>query len=199
VVDVLESGRKPRYNVVLLFVSDEEYLFSGAQHAVRSGLKADFGIVGEPTRLSIVRAHKGVTRWKAVSKGHAAHSAYPEQGRNAIYAMSKVVVRLEEYAARLAKRKQHPRLGSPTFSVGVIEGGQAVNVVPDRCWIEVDRRTLPGETTESVVEDARASLQGLPDWEFDLISPCRGWRWPKAKRSYECFAKPPETYRVPAR
>jgi acetylornithine deacetylase len=166
VIDVLESGRKPRYNVLLLFVSDEEYLFSGARHAVRSGLRADFGIAGEPTRLRIVRAHKGVTRWKVVTKGQAAHSAYPEQGRNAIYGMSKVVVRLEEYAAQLALGKRHPLLGSATLSIGVIEGGQAVNVVPDRCWIEIDRRTLPGETVESVVEDVSSSLHGLPDWEF---------------------------------
>jgi acetylornithine deacetylase/succinyl-diaminopimelate desuccinylase-like protein len=52
------------------------------------------------------------------------------------------------------------------LSVGVIEGGQAVNIVPDRCWIEIDRRTLPNETIQSVIEPVRSILQDLPDWEM---------------------------------
>jgi len=157
----------PTSNVVLLFVSDEEYRFTGAQHAVRCGLKADFGIVGEPTRLGIVRAHKGVTRWRIVTKGVAAHSAYPDRGKNAIYAMSKVLAQLEDYGNRLLRGERHPVLGTPTLSVGVIEGGQAVNVVPDRCWVEIDRRTLPGETARKAIEGVNTVLQDIPDWEAE--------------------------------
>ena len=166
VTNAVKKAGRLRYNVVLLFVSDEEYRFTGAQHAVKKGLQADFGIVGEPTQLRIVRAHKGVTRWKIVTKGIAAHSAYPERGRNAIYSMSRIVSRLETHAAELNSVTPHPVLGSPTLSVGVIEGGQAVNIVPDRCWIEIDRRTLPNETTQTVIEPVRSLLQDLPDWEI---------------------------------
>ncbi|MFH0991678.1 MAG: M20 family metallopeptidase [bacterium] len=167
VIDVLAINGQFKYNLVLLFVCDEEYRFSGAMAACDQ-LQADFGIVGEPTQLSIVRAHKGVTRWKIHTTGIAAHSAYPERGSNAIYAMANVVKRIEEYAQRLHMRRPHPLLGSPTISVGVIEGGEAVNIVPDRCSIEIDRRTVPGETTGDVFEAALAGLQGLPDWHADL-------------------------------
>jgi acetylornithine deacetylase len=162
----MKTPSRLRYNVLLLFVSDEEYRFTGAQHAVKNGLKADFGIAGEPTGLKIVRSHKGVTRWKMVAKGVAAHSAYPERGKNAIYAMARIVNRLETYAAELYSGPRHPLLGAPSLSVGVIEGGQAVNVVPDRCAIEVDRRTLPDETMQSVLGPVQMLLQDLSDWEM---------------------------------
>ena len=165
-VEAVKTPKQLRHNVLLLFVSDEEYKFTGAQFAARKGIKADFGIAGEPTRLNIVRAHKGVTRWKIATHGVAAHSAYPERGKNAIYSMSKVISRLEEYAATLYAGQPHPVLGSPSLSVGVIEGGQAVNVVPDRCWIEIDRRTLPDETVESVLTPVKSLLNGLTDWEM---------------------------------
>ena len=167
VVNVVQSHRQLEYNTLLLFVSDEEYRFTGAMHAARNGLKVDVGIAGEPTQLRVVRAHKGVTRWRIVTKGLAAHSAYPDRGKNAIYAMSKVIKKLEEYAAELPRKKGHPVLGRPTLSVGVIEGGQAVNIVPDRCWIEVDRRTLPGENIEVILDPVRDFLRNLPDWEFE--------------------------------
>ena len=166
VVNSLSAAKNMRYNVLLLFVSDEEYRFAGAQYAVRHGLKADFGIAGEPTQLRIVRAHKGVTRWKILTQGVAAHSAYPERGKNAIYAMAKVIDRLQQYAGKLSTTPPHQFLGTPSLSVGVIEGGQAVNIVPDHCWIEIDRRTLPGETTQSVLEPIHSLLSDLAGCEI---------------------------------
>lgn len=165
-VDAAKAPKQLRHNILLLLVSDEEYKFTGAQFAARKGIKADFGIAGEPTQLKIVRAHKGVTRWKIVTHGVAAHSAYPERGRNAIYSMSKIVSRLEEYASKLNAGQPHPILGSPSLSVGIIEGGQAVNVVPDHCLIEIDRRTLPDETVESVLTPVKSLLDGLTDWDM---------------------------------
>jgi len=165
--NALDTPGRLRYNVLLLFVSDEEYRFGGAEVAARNGLTADFGVVGEPTSLKMVRAHKGVTRWRIITRGIAAHSAYPQSGKNAIYAMAKIVQRLEEYASRVRQQAAHPLLGGPTLNVGIIDGGQAVNVVPDRCRIEVERRTLPGETTEAVLAPIRSLLQDLSDWELE--------------------------------
>ncbi len=167
VISLLQSGQKLRFNILFLFVSDEEYTFGGAQAAAKKGMRATFGINGEPTSLAIVRAHKGVTRLKIRTKGLATHSAYPERGKNAIYRMAPVVERLERLAKDLSNRKPNPLLGPPSLSVGVIEGGQAVNVVPDECWIDVDRRSVPGETTESILESIRKSLSGLTDVEMD--------------------------------
>lgn len=157
VTSLLKTGSLRR-NVVLAAVVDEEYRFSGARRLVGSGLRADFAVAGEPTRLRIVRAHKGVTRWKVVTQGRAAHSAYPERGENAIYSMAQVIQRLECHAADLLAERPHPLLGTPSLSVGVIEGGQTVNTVPDRCWIDVDRRTLPGEATDDILGPVRCML-----------------------------------------
>lgn len=167
VISLLQSGRKLRFNILFLFVSDEEYRFGGAQAVAKKGMRASFGINGEPTSLAIVRAHKGVTRLKIRTKGLATHSAYPERGENAIYRMAPVVERLERLAKDLSNHKPNPLLGTPSLSVGVIEGGQAVNTVPDECWIDVDRRSIPGETTESILESMKASLNGLTGVQMD--------------------------------
>jgi acetylornithine deacetylase/succinyl-diaminopimelate desuccinylase family protein len=165
--DALSAGVPLAYNVILAFVADEEYRFSGARRAVEKGLKATFGIAGEPTSLHVVRAHKGVTRWKARTRGTSAHAAYPDRGNNAIYTMARVVRKLEDHAAQLATRDPHPLLGTPTLSIGVIEGGQAVNMVPDRCWIEVDRRSLPGETADTILRSVNDALGDIPECECD--------------------------------
>ncbi len=167
VCSLVEEGKKPRYNVVFMAVADEEYQFSGARQAVADGIRADFGICGEPTQMHIVRAHKGVMRWRVRTAGKAAHSAYPERGVNAIYSMGHVLDSLEHHSMDLLRGPGHPLLGTPTLSVGVIEGGQAVNIVPDSCWIELDRRMLPGEASGVVINDTAAVLGGLDGWSMD--------------------------------
>ena len=122
-----------------------------------SGLKADLAIVGEPTRLQVVTAHKGTVWLKLETRGKAAHGSCPELGRNAVHAMARVVDLLQtEYAAQL-RRRRHSLLGCATVSVGAICGGSQPNVVPDRCTILLDRRTLPGETGAGV----RREILGL--------------------------------------
>jgi acetylornithine deacetylase/succinyl-diaminopimelate desuccinylase family protein len=167
VCSLVAERSKMRCNVLLAAVADEEYQFSGAQTAVARGLRADFGICGEPTCLRIIRAHKGVLRWRIRTSGRAAHSAYPQRGKNAIYAMGRVVTALEQHADALMLRPPHPLLGTPTMSVGVIEGGQAVNVVPEQCWIEIDRRTLPGERREDILGEVRMALKEIGCWSMD--------------------------------
>jgi acetylornithine deacetylase len=162
VSEALKHPVSLRYNVVLAAVADEEFRFTGAREAVSGGLEADFGIAGEPTQLRIVRAHKGVTRWRIVAEGKAAHSAYPDRGTNAIYRMAPALVRLEEYAGMLRSSATHDALGPATLSVGVIEGGEAVNIVPHRCVIDVDRRTLPGEAGGEIHGAIRELLGDLP-------------------------------------
>ncbi len=162
-----KSATRLKYNIVVAAVSDEEYSFTGARRAIANGLKADFGIAGEPTQLRIVRAHKGVLRWRVVTSGIAAHSAYPDRGENAIYTMGHVLVRLQSYGLELMQGPRHAELGTPTLSVGVIEGGQAVNIVPDRCWIEIDRRTLPGETENEILKSVEFALQDVPKCKFE--------------------------------
>ena len=123
--------------------------------------KADstLAIVGEPTRLQVVTAHKGSLWLQLETRGKAAHGATPQLGQNAVHEMARIVDVLEtDYAARL-RRRRHPLLGTATVNVGTISGGTQPNIVPDRCAITIDRRTLPGETEAGVRREIAALLR----------------------------------------
>jgi acetylornithine deacetylase len=146
-------------NLILACTVDEEHLFLGVQRLVQDGLKADMAVVAEPTQLQIVHAHKGVVRWVLETQGRSCHSSAPEQGINAIYHMAGVLVALEQYAELLRTSRGDPLLGPPTLSVGRIGGGTSVNTVPERCWIEIDRRLIPGEDPQAALGDVLSYLQ----------------------------------------
>lgn len=145
-------------NVALVAVVDEEHAFTGVLRYIASDAEATAAVVGEPTDLRLVIAHKGCVRGEIRTTGKAVHSAEPHLGINAIDAMADVLVGLRELPETLA-RQSHPLLGSPTFSIGLIEGGTGVNVVPAGCSITYDRRVLPQERHD----DALAELDAVLD------------------------------------
>ncbi len=147
--DVLENDGKPPTTVCLVTTCNEEQGATGAHELMQSGFRADAAIVGEPTDLRIVDTHKGAVRFALDVIGRAAHSSDPSQGINAISKTAAIIRHIDGPLAAELTRQRHPRLGSPVISVGVIRGGSLVNVIPDRCTIEIDRRLLPGETAET--------------------------------------------------
>ncbi|HTL59418.1 MAG TPA: M20/M25/M40 family metallo-hydrolase [Candidatus Limnocylindrales bacterium] len=151
--------RPAETEIMFVGLIDEENAQAGSRALAAKGFSADLAIVGEPTRLAIVTAHKGSLWLRIRTRGKSAHGARPELGRNAIHSMARIVHLLQtKYAAQLA-RKRHPLLGNATVSVGVISGGTQANIVPDECTILVDRRTLPGETEASVRQELNALLK----------------------------------------
>ena len=145
--------------IVFAGLIDEEHAQAGSRALAASGFKADMAIVGEPTRLQVVTAHKGSLWLDLETRGKAAHGATPQLGKNAIHEMARIVDLLEtDYAEQLRKRK-HPLLGAATVNVGEISGGAQPNIVPDFCKISVDRRTLPGETDAKVKREIAAFLR----------------------------------------
>ena len=146
------SANRPRRTEVLLAaLVDEENAQAGSRRLAGSGWAADLAIVGEPTRLRVVTAHKGDIWLRLTTRGKAAHGARPDLGRNAVHLMARAVALLETtYAAALRRRRPHPLLGRGTINVGVIAGGSQPNIVPDRCTIDIDRRTVPGENENTV-------------------------------------------------
>ena len=152
-----ETRRPANTEIIFAGLIDEEDGQRGSRALAASGLKADLAIVGEPTELKIVTAHKGSLWLRFETRGKAAHGSRPDLGENAIHEMARVVNVMEtDYAGQL-RHRHHPLLGHPTISVGTISGGTQANVVPDQCVITADRRTLPGETEQSV----RRELQQL--------------------------------------
>jgi acetylornithine deacetylase/succinyl-diaminopimelate desuccinylase-like protein len=167
------KSRPLETEIVFAGLIDEEHAQAGSRALVAqaSSLSALFkktggqdacpalAIVGEPTRLQVVTAHKGSLWLELETRGKAAHGATPQLGKNAIHEMSRIVDALEtDYAAQLRKRK-HPLLGAATVNVGAISGGTQPNIVPDACKISVDRRTLPGETDAKVENEIAVFLR----------------------------------------
>jgi acetylornithine deacetylase len=141
---------------------NEEYGFSGAQTMAELWevdgwlpRAPDGVIVAEPTQLEVVVAHKGTARGYCHARGKAAHSSQPQLGTSAIYRMGHVLRALEQYADKVVGTLgNHPLVGVPTISVGLIQGGISVNTVPDHCRIEIDRRVLPGDDAQAAYAHA---------------------------------------------
>ncbi len=180
-------------SVLMACTVDEEFTHLGSSDLATYAHRADLAIVAEPTRLNLVDRHKGAVRWKILVKGVACHSSTPLLGKNAIYRMAEVVGHLKVYAEVLAASPPDAVLGPPTLSVGRIEGGQSVNVVPDWCQIEIDRRVIPGEVLIDCpkgVEDYLRSrdvdlgdVEFLPPWvRMPALSPsgCKSGPWREA-------------------
>src|SRR5665213_9575 len=200
--ELAESKSRPQETeIIFAGLIDEEHAQAGSRAFVgqasrlsltfwKKGDRRDAGpmvlaIVGEPTKLQVVTAHKGSLWLQLETRGNAAHGATPQLGKNAIYEMARVVEVLEtDYAEQLKKRK-HRLLGAGTVNVGAICGGTQPNIVPDRCTISIDRRTLPGETENGVRREinlllaakrlsakiSRAKLAPAPPLETDFRLP----------------------------
>jgi acetylornithine deacetylase/succinyl-diaminopimelate desuccinylase family protein len=162
-------------DLIVAGVIDEEHAMAGSRHFGLYGPKVDYAIVAEPTLLQISTAHKGQMLITIRTKGLAAHSSMPNKGRNAIYHMGAVLGALHDYADDVSKRAPDAICGAPSFSVGVIRGGDNACSVPDFCEIDVDRRTIPGETSAGVMKElhnATASAKTkAPELDFEIGKP----------------------------
>jgi acetylornithine deacetylase/succinyl-diaminopimelate desuccinylase family protein len=148
---------RPRGRVLFAACVDEEESGIGTKAAIKAGLEADWAVIGEPTELQTIRAAKGNCYFEVEVSGRAAHAGSPERGANAIYGATRAIAAVEAHHAELQQRR-HPLLGSPSCSVGTIEGGMTVSAVPDSCRFWVDRRLLPDETGESALAELSRAL-----------------------------------------
>ena len=150
-IRVARSGRRPQQTeIVFAGLVDEENGQAGSRALVAGGFRADLAIVGEPTTLQVVTAHKGDLWLQLETRGRAAHGSRPDLGKNAVHTMARIVDLLQTTYAAALRRRRHSLLGRATVNVGTICGGAQPNVVPDRCVISLDRRTLPGESDAGV-------------------------------------------------
>ncbi|WP_027483232.1 ArgE/DapE family deacylase [Deinococcus pimensis] len=149
-----------RGDVVLTAVADEEHASLGMQ-SVLTRVTADAAIVTEPTELQVCVAHKGFTWHEITTYGRAAHGSRPDLGIDAISLMGRVLGKLEALGRELGAREAHPLLGHGSVHASFVTGGQELSSYPERCTLQLERRTLPGETTEGVVREIDALLDGL--------------------------------------
>ncbi|WP_315041183.1 acetylornithine deacetylase [Faucicola mancuniensis] len=129
----------------------------------QQGIKPDYCIVGEPTMMKMVTAHKGIQVYHCRVHGKSAHSSLTPQGVNAISYASKIINFIDDLAEKLQHEEQDLAFDVPfsTLSVGTINGGTATNVVPNLCEFTFDFRNLPHVCTESVILPIREFIQSL--------------------------------------
>jgi acetylornithine deacetylase len=168
-----------RLPLALVLTYDEEVGTLGARRLAETWPDPDLlprsAVVGEPTSLAVARMHKGHLRIRVTLTGTPAHSAYPHLGRNAIEPAGLVLQALARLNRELAaERPPHGELFGevpfPNLNIGTIAGGVAVNVVPDRCVLELGVRLLPGMQTGAMIERVQAAVLGAaPDANVEEV------------------------------
>jgi acetylornithine deacetylase/succinyl-diaminopimelate desuccinylase-like protein len=147
-----------RCTVMLAATIGEEAGAEGIKKFIADGPRPDMAVVGEPTGLAGAIAHKGIVRFRIHTYGSPAHSARPELGVNAVYAIAPVLEALQQAVIAALAQRDHPLVGRPTMAVTSISGGVAENVVPAECTIGLDRRLNPDEEVAAALEEVDVAL-----------------------------------------
>ena len=139
-------------------VADEEHASLGAQHFVANH-PADACILTEPSEERLVLAHKGFVWLELRTRGRAAHGSRFDLGRSAIGRMARIVAALERFDENeLRRRPTHPLLAAPSLHCSMIQGGSGLSTYAAACAAQIERRTVPGESAEQVVDEIRAVI-----------------------------------------
>ena len=157
-----------RGRLIVAAVVDEEYASIGAD-ALVSAWTADAAVVTEPTDLNIGIGHKGFAWLEIETRGRAAHGSRPKDGRDAIMRMGRVLGRLEALDRDLQSRPPHPIMATGSLHASIINGGREWSSYPDRCRLQVERRTIAGEDGDSALGEMQQILDALAtaDPEFE--------------------------------
>ena len=157
-----------RGRLIVAAVADEEYESAGVEALVRTW-RADAAIVTEPTNLAVAIGHKGFAWLEIVTRGRAAHGSRPAEGRDAVMRMGRVLARLEARDRELQRSPAVDLQGTGSLHASIIAGGRELSSYPDRCVLQMERRTVSGEDDRSVLSEVRAILDALrgEDQEFD--------------------------------
>ena len=154
------NGGLPGGRLIVAAVIDEEYASIGAEELVKAW-KADAAVVGEPTDMKIAVGHKGFEWVEITTEGIAAHGSRPAEGRDAILRMARVLARLERLDRELQARQPHPVHGTASLHASFIAGGRELSTYPDRCTLQMERRTIDGEPNPCALTEAETILNDL--------------------------------------
>jgi len=175
---------RPKQPIHLAFSYDEEVGCLGVRRLidqlVRRGLKAEACIVGEPTEMRIVIAHKGKKSYRCTVRGHEAHSSLTHLGVNAVEAAAEVVAKLKQMARRFRDQGPYDPMFEPPYTsvhTGVLRGGTALNIVPLRCEFDFEFRHLPADDPDALFAEVKnfAEREVLP--EMQAVQPGTGFEW----------------------
>ena len=143
-------------DVIVTAVADEEHASEGVQSVLRRW-RADACVVTEPTHLAACVAHKGFVWAQLETEGRAAHGSRADLGVDAIVGMAPALAGIPALQRRLDART-HPLLGAASLHASLISGGQELSSYPERCVLDIERRTLPGESARDVERELQELL-----------------------------------------
>lgn len=163
-----------RRPVHLAFSYDEEAGCRGVPHMIArlpDLCETPLGaIIGEPTGMRAILAHKGKAAARLTIKGRAGHSSRPDQGLNAVHAMSRVLAAAVDAAERLTRGPFENSFVPPysSLQVGTVKGGQAVNIIPDICEAEFEARAISGVDPAELLAPVREAAEKLSERGFSV-------------------------------
>jgi acetylornithine deacetylase len=157
---VADSGAPLAGDLLIVSVADEEEASLGMMDVLRHHT-ADAAVVTEPTELAMVVAHKGFCWMEVETEGRAAHGSGWQVGIDANMRMGRVLARLEALGARLVSSQPHPVVGPPSLHAATLRGGTGWSTYAARCRLQIERRTIPGETEADVVGQVQEILDAL--------------------------------------
>jgi acetylornithine deacetylase len=152
-----DSGTPLRGDVIIAAVADEEHASLGTSDLI-GRYRIDGAIVTEPTSMQICLAHKGFIWLAVTADGRAAHGSQFAQGVDANVRLGALLVRLGRLAAELTRRPPHPLVGPPSLHAAMVSGGTGMSTYAASATVHIERRTIPGETTEQVVGEIQALI-----------------------------------------
>lgn len=166
-----------RGRLIVAAVVDEEHMSLGAEALVRDW-HADMAIVTEPTDLRLAVGHKGFAWVEIVTHGRAAHGSRPDEGRDAIARMGRVLVALESRDRELQAQPAIAFQGTGSLHASIIRGGHELSSYPDRCTLQMERRTVSGEDADSVQREIDFLLARLrsEDEQFQAAAAVQAYR-----------------------
>lgn len=147
-----------RGRVLLALVADEEYASIGAHDFIKRH-PADACILTEPSEERLILAHKGFVWAEVVTSGRAAHGSRWDLGVSAIGQMGAILTAMERFDREELRRRVHPLVGPASQHSALIAGGSGLSTYSEKCTLRIERRTLPGERTEQVLQELAAVVR----------------------------------------
>jgi acetylornithine deacetylase len=155
-----DAGVALRGDVLVACVADEEVASIGMSEVLKH-VRADAAIVTEATELRVCLAHRGFSWVEVETLGIAAHGSRFDLGVDANMRMGRFLARLDRLEQELRARPPHALVGPPSLHAAVLRGGTGISTYADHCRLEIERRTVPGETEDQVVAEIRAITDAL--------------------------------------
>jgi acetylornithine deacetylase len=167
-----DGGSELRGDVLVAAVADEEYGSLGTSDLLNH-IKVDGAIVTEPTALDVCLAHKGYLWIQVDVSGRAAHGSKFELGIDANMKMGEFLARLSELERDLRRRPPHPLVGPPSLHAAMLSGGTGLSTYAASSTVQIERRTVPGETEGQAVGEILAIVDRLAAEDSDFHATVR--------------------------